>query len=644
MKTRNLALLAVAAGLVMLSGTVAQASKENSGQFQAAMSCNDAAIGGLSSYLSQKVGNPVTISGVQQYAQGDWIPRGYNGYETSQVQACASQQSAGGWGSPVQCYQAHSALCAVYGNIGPGTETGNNFVVYLPMSNWTGRYVQEGCGGECGSANLGDPQQVADNSLVTDGQLVLATTDMGHEGGQDGSWIANNPNSGIDFAYRGVHDTALVAKALINKFYGKSAKYSYFDGCSDGGREALMEAQRYPDDFNGIAAGSPANNMDVQNTYHHANRFLVNQTIPGDNNSWILTNATFTNSSGNSETELEYIHSKVLSACDGLDGIVDSVINDPTKCHFNTDSLVCGYKNPVTGAVNNDPGCLTQAQANVVKAIHNGAVSSNGTRLEPRVPVEWGSELDWTIFVPNAEGDSVGAENFVGGWLWATIMNQPYYFFDQGGAEPDVANLGWTLPDFQATVASSDLYSATNPDLSRFKADGGKLIYWAGWADQHIAPRGTIQYWESVNHLMGRGVTKKFARLYMFPGMEHCGDDISPSDGSNFDVLGPLMNWVEKGKAPYEITVTGNNTVRPVYPYPLVAKYKLADSSNPVTASGTYSLTDPTNVVSNFTPVRSRHVLNLRDLSNAGDYLYSPAFPQVNCHAVGDQIVCDSGK
>lgn len=608
MKTRNFALLALAAGLLMLSGTVAQAVQLPT--VKHTMPCT------LSAFQQLRLtnvthGDKVTFDKVVKYKKGDEIGMGYTGDQPP------------GHGSP---YYAHSNLCAVYGNIGPGTHTGNNFVLYLPMNNWTQRYVQEGCGGLCGNANLGDPQQVAGLKMVTRGQLALGTTDMGHES-QGGDFVVNNPNAGIDFAYRGVHDTALVAKAVIRAFYGQKAKYTYFDGCSDGGREALMEAQRYPKDFDGIAAGSPANNMDVQNTYHHANRYLVNQTTPGviptAHDTWVL----FSNS-------LPYIHAKVLAACDGLDGIMDGIIRNPTKCHFNPASLVCGYVNP-DGTVNNDLGCLTRAQANVVRLIHKGAVSLNGTRLEPRVPNEWGSELDWNIFVPDSQGQQVMAENFVDGWLYATVINDPTYF----GNPPDVNNLDWTVQGFQDTVASSMLYSATNPNLSQFKDHGGKLIYWAGWADQHISPRGTIQYWMSVNNMLGAGVTKQFARLYMFPGMAHCGDDIGPADGNNFDVLGPLMKWVENGKAPGKLIVTGNYTTRPVYPFPYEAKY-VGPGANGTTLPG---INDDTNNPNNFKPVFVRSLLNL-NLSNAGDYLYSPAFPQINCVADGTLMSCDNGS
>ncbi|MET0918491.1 MAG: tannase/feruloyl esterase family alpha/beta hydrolase, partial [Burkholderiales bacterium] len=299
-----------------------------------------------------------------------------------------------------------AAYCSVRGVIGPGA---SSIVMKLPMTAWTQRYVQNGCGGECGNDNLGNPTQSSGCAPVIAGELVTATTNMGHVGAEGATWIVDKPWAGIDFAYRGVHVASQVAKAVIRNFYGRPAAYSYFDGCSDGGREALMSAQRYPDDFDGIAAGAPANNMDVQNTYHHANRVLTNQVAPGymplpARNTYLLLRG-----------DLPYVHAKVVAACDGLDGVFDGIIDDPRNCKFDTNTLVCGRNG-------NEPGCLTQAQADAVFRIHDGAKTDHGVRLEPEIAVEWGSELDWTLYMPAAQGGAAMAENFVNGWLYKTFI------------------------------------------------------------------------------------------------------------------------------------------------------------------------------------------------------------------------------
>jgi len=500
-----------------------------------------------------------------------------------------------------------AAYCAVRGVISPGA---SSIVMNLPVAAWTQRYVQNGCGGECGSDNLGAPTQSTGCVPVAKGQLVTATTNMGHTSSQGAAWIVDNPWAGIDFAYRGVHVTAQVAKAVIQQFYGQPAAYAYFDGCSDGGREALMAAQRYPGDFNGIAAGAPANNMDVQNTYHHANRLLTNQTTPGyipvpARNTYLLLR-------GN----LPYIHQKVVSACDALDGVSDGILDDPRQCKFDTNSLVCTNNG-------NEAGCLTQAQADAVFRIHDGAKTNTGVRLEPEIASEWGSELDWSLYMPDAQGGSASSENFVNGWLYKTFLNEPYA--DAASLTPRTINdLVWTLPAFRKTVASSALYAATNPDLAPFASAGGKLMLWHGWSDQHISPQGTLQYWQAMKRVTGN--TDDFARFYLFPGMGHCGSGLGPN---TFDVLTPLMSWVETGTAPFALVA--NNTTsgvsRPVYPYPTVARY-----------IGRGSTSDS----ANFRPFKPQVASDVKT-TNAGDYLYKPSFPQVHCTALGTQIACDTG-
>jgi len=498
--------------------------------------------------------------------------------------------------------------CSVRGVIGPGA---SSIVMKLPMASWTQRYVQNGCGGECGNDNLGNPTQSTGCVPVNSGQLATATTNMGHTGSQGATWIVDNPWAGIDFAYRGVHVASQVAKAVILHFYGQPASYSYFDGCSDGGREALMSAQRYPNDFNGIAAGAPANNMDVQNTYHHANRVLTNQSTPGylplpDRNTYLLL-----------QGNLPYVHAKVVAACDAADGVADGIIDDPRNCRFDTNTLVCANNG-------NEAGCLTQAQADAVFRIHDGAKTVNGIRLEPEIASEWGSELDWTLYMPAAQGGSAPAENFVTSWLYKTYLNEPYKDEATQTART-IDDLVWKLPAFAQTVASSKLYSATNPNLAPFAAAGGKLMLWHGWADQHISPQGTLQYWEAMTGFTGN--SDAFARLYVFPGMGHCGGGLGPN---TFDVLTPLMSWVETGTAPYALVANNptSGVSRPVYPYPTVARYV-----------GTGSTNDP----ANFVPYTPRRPSDIRT-TNAGDYLYSPAFPQVHCTALGTQIACDTGN
>ncbi|BCY12948.1 feruloyl esterase [Actinoplanes sp. L3-i22] len=480
---------------------------------------------------------------------------------------------------------APAPYCAVTGTIAPA----DTFVMRLPVNGWTQRYLQTGCGGLCGSANIGYTQ-AASCEPVADGTIASATTDMGHQGLNDGSWAADNPQALIDFAYRGVHVTSQVAQELIKRFYGRSAAYSYFDGCSDGGREALMEAQRYPDDFDGIAAGAPASNIVVQNTYHHAWNVLANQDANG--NYLLLAD------------KLPLIHSAVLHQCDSLDGVVDGVLDDPRNCRFDPRTLVCA----------DTANCLTAAQAAVVERLHDGATDGHGRRLEQEISHEWGSELDWTLFVPAKQGDVTFSENIALSFLrylaYRNVANPSYQLTD----------LEFTMASFRKTVQTSDYLSATDPDLSRFRRGGGKLLLWHGWSDQHISPQATLNYWDAMRRTMGSRAVDGFAKLYLLPGMAHCGGGLGPN---SFDVLTPVMNWVESGTAPGRIVASMTGRTRPVFPYPQVARY-----------DGTGSTDDQANFVA-VTPRRESTV----GYAWAGAWLYSHGY-QKTCRAVNGKLVC----
>ena len=451
--------------------------------------------------------------------------------------------------------------CEVRGTIAPA----DTIVVRLPVNGWTQRYVQTGCGGLCGSSTI-NYTQASTCPPVTDGTVASATTDMGHQGLNDGSWAVDNPQAQIDFAYRGVHDTSQVAKAIITKFYGRHPVYSYFDGCSDGGREALMEAQRYPHDFDGIAAGAPANNMAVQNTFHHGWNVLTNLDANGK---FILLAA-----------KLPMIHAAVLRACDGIDALSDGQIDDPRLCHFNPESIRC--------TAGQDPStCLTAAEAGVVQRLHDGATDAKGNRLEPAIAHEWGSELDWTIFVPAAQGQTPMSANFALSYLrYLAHPNDP-------NPNYQLTDLKMTVASFWQTVLPSSTYlAAMDPDLSAFQRGGGKLLLWHGWSDQHISPQGTLAYYDAMRETMGGSTVDRFAKLYLFPGVAHCGGGEGPN---TFDILTPVMAWVESGRQPARIVASNvvNSVVartRPVFPYPAVARY-----------DGTGSIDDAANFVA-YTP------------------------------------------
>jgi Tannase and feruloyl esterase len=490
---------------------------------------------------------------------------------------------------------ASAPYCEVRGTIAPA----NTVVLRLPTQGWTQRYLQTGCGGLCGNSNINYGKS-ADCTVVKDGTIASATTDMGHQGAGTprGSWAVNNPQAQIDFAYRGVHVASRVAKAIITQFYGKRPAYSYFNGCSDGGREALMEAQRYPDDFDGIAAGAPASNMVVQNTFHHVWNVMANQDAAG---SYILLAA-----------KLPMLHDAVLKACDGLDSLVDGVIEDPRRCNFEPARLLCK-------ANQENSTCLTAAEADVVRKLHDGARDSKGRYLEQKGSHPWGSELEWTLFVPKAQGMTTGSETI------AAEFASYLAYFNVANPNWQLTDLEFSVPSFWKTVATSSYLSATDPDLGAFARRGGKLLLWHGWGDQHISTQATLNYYDALRKTMGASAVDRFARLYLFPGVAHCGGGAGPD---RFDVLTPVMAWVEGSDVPNKIVaskVTDNMTTRtrPVFPYPMVARWTGAGSSDDE---------------ANFVATAPRQVQR-DDFNWIGKQLYSHGY-QANCQAEGSQLVC----
>lgn len=406
-------------------------------------------------------------------------------------------------------------VCSVEGILAPSI----GFKVQLPEKTWGQRLLQVGCGGLCGS--LQDHVGAADRCVpLSAGGFVIATTDMGHQG--MGGEFGRDVQKREDFAHRAVHLTAVTSKRLIEAFYGRRAAYAYFTGCSDGGREAVVEAQRYPDDFNGIIAGAPAMNFQVQNGFYHAWQALANT---GPDSKPILVAA-----------RLPLLHEAVLKQCDGLDGQVDGLITDPRACHFDPAVLQCPSE------AKSSADCLTRAEVGAIRKFYDGPRDpQTGERLIVGGP-QPGSELAWAgVFVPFAADQPIFSEmvalDALRNLIFAT--NPPDNF--------KLADLKFDTATFALLRAHHPLFDGTNPDLSGFHDAGGKLILWHGWADPHISPLNTIAYHEAVKRRMGAEQATLFERLYLLPGVYHCSGGEGPS---LVDFLTPMMAWVEQGRAP----------------------------------------------------------------------------------------------
>jgi hypothetical protein len=387
---------------------------------------------------------------------------------------------------------------------------------------------------------------------------AASSTDTGHKGGMiDAKWALGHPEKVVDYGYRAVHETAEQSKAIIRGFYGETPKHSYFSSCSNGGREALMEAQRFPADYDGIAAGAPAGSF----THILAAFTLDIQATEADPASYI------------SSAKLPAIESGVLAACDALDGLKDGIVDDPRKCHFDPGTLLC------KGAQSNS--CLTQPQVVALRKIYAGA----------RTP--WGEQI--------YPGYQPGGETGPRGWTaWFTGSgpgkSAQYAFATQGGGYLIFQNADWDYrafnPGRDVKVADDTMgqrLNATEPDLKAFKNRGGKLILWHGWSDAGLAPTGTLDYYNGVISKMGRTDADGFTQLYMVPGMQHCDSGPGPNSFGG-PMTAALERWVEQHSAPDKIIATkfkidgnpesGVVRTRPLCPYPQVARYSGSGSTS----------------------------------------------------------------
>jgi feruloyl esterase len=452
-------------------------------------------------------------------------------------------------------YKSVPAFCRVVVLAAPSADSAIDIEVWMPVEGWNGRFRGQGNGGFAGEINFA--------ALASAAQLGYATaaTNTGHSAsGTDASWARGHPEKVIDFGYRAIHVMTQVAKAAIQAHYGRELRKSYFAACSNGGRQALMEAQRFPADYDGIVAGAPANNWTRLLTKAVADM----QATTVDPASYIPP------------SKLPALARAVNGACDAQDGLRDGIVGDPPACRFDPASVLCQE--------GDSDGCLTPAQVTALRKLYEGPRDSKGGRIFPG-------------FVPGAE---VGG----GGWgLWITGPSPGkslMFAFGNGY----FSNFVFEKPDWNYRTANPEKLlaaaqektgrdlNATDPDLGAFRARGGKLVLFHGWNDAAISPMNAIDYYESVASRLGRRETEEFARLYMIPGFQHCTGGPAPDsfgqngegppDDPRRNVLLAVEQWVENGTPPSALVATGYEgepparrprATRPVCPYPQVAKY-----------------------------------------------------------------------
>ncbi len=422
------------------------------------------------------------------------------------------------------------AFCRVIGRIQPAI----NFEVWLPVAGWNGKLQGVGGGGFAGAIHY------AELGTALRERYATVAADTGHTGGDTARWALGQPSLVIDFAYRAIHEVTVKAKRIVEDFYGAAPLRSYFVGCSRGGYQGLVEAARYPNDYDGIVAGAPA----VFPTRYNAAQLWVAAATLKDPAAFIPP------------AKYSAIHRAVLAECDARDGAKDGVLEDPRICDFDPQVLLC------EGADSNE--CLTRAQVQAARNIYAPAKNPRtGEMLAP--PLERGTELAWALLAGGPSPSQLATEFF------------KYLAFDD-------SDWDWKTFDFDRDMDRSEkkvgAVMATSPNLAAFAARGGKLLMYHGWADQRIAPRNSIIYRDDVARLLGEPRTNAFLRLYMVPGMLHCNGGVGTD---SFDAIGTLDRWVDQGVVPQDIIASRfrNGVVdrtRPLCPYPQVAAYRGAAS------------------------------------------------------------------
>ena len=432
------------------------------------------------------------------------------------------------------------AFCRVAATLTPSSDSDVRIEVWLPSfasgsggqapgaNVWNGKFQGVGNGGFAGTISYAAMADALRRGYAT------SSTDTGHSTAGAG-FALGHPEKLIDFGYRSIHEMTLAAKSIVDAYYSRPARVSYFNGCSTGGRQALQEAQRFPSDYNGIIAGAAP---------HIGTRTLSGVV-------WVGQSALKDPANAIPASKYPMIHKAVLDACDMLDGLTDGLIDDPTRCRFDPKVLQC------RGA--DAPGCLTAAQVSTASKI---LPPNPRTGSEVFYGLEPGAELGWGGLTGGPEPNRDGVDQFK-----YIVYENPNWDWRTFDARVDPA---------RAENAYGGIINASDPNLRPFVYHGGKLLTYHGWADATIPSRASVAYYESVQDTMGGpSKTADWYRMFMVPGMGHCRGGEGPN---TFDMVSALEQWVENGRAPERIVASHSrdgrvDRTRPLCPYPQVARY-----------------------------------------------------------------------
>ncbi len=434
------------------------------------------------------------------------------------------------------------AFCRVAATLTPSSDSDIKMEIWMPASNWNGKFQAVGNGAFNGAINYGAMMAALARGYAT------SSTDTGHTG-TGASFALGHPEKVIDFGWRAIHEMTVASKKIIAGYYDAGPKLSYWNGCSAGGRQAMKAAQRFPADFDGIIAGAPGLDWTgrAAQAVRQAKRLETNEAAR-------LTAA-----------ERQLLHTAVVDACDAIDGVKDGLIESPGACRFDPGVLQC------KGAA--AASCLSAAQVETARLMYSGVVNPQTKReITGLAP---GSELGWTDLGWSASARATGLDQF--------------RFIVFGDPNWNVQKFDFNSDIVRAEELDNDIINALDPNLRPFIARGGKLIQYHGWNDPQISPASSTQYFTRALEALGRTSNAHASyRLFMAPGMGHCGGGEGPN---TFDMVAALEQWVEHGKAPDQVLASHstNGTVdrtRPLCPYPQVAAYK-----------GTGSIEDAANFV-----------------------------------------------
>ena len=437
------------------------------------------------------------------------------------------------------------AHCRVFGQVLP--EVG--FEVRMP-ADWNGRFAMVGNGGYAGEPTDSRARLNQYAHYMKRG-YAIAATDTGHSNLTEpqGSFATDRQKL-LDWAFRSLHVTAETAKFVLRAYYGTAPSKSYFEGCSTGGRQGLILAQRFPNDFDGITVGAPVLSF-TGTMLHFVQAFKALKDAPV------------------SAAKLPALAARIYDACDAKDGLKDGLIDDPRRCDFQPARDL-----PRCDAGADRPDCFTAAQIGTLGKIY-GEITSNGKRIFPAWPVSGeiagqNGRSGWDPWIIHDGAPTTGT-NFAVDFFRYMAFGKPDPQYDIYQFDPD--------KDTARLEGIHQILDATDTDLTRFQQRGGKILMYFGWADPALNPMMGVEYYEAVRERMGPGTTD-FFRLFMVPGMFHCGDGPGPNQ---FDTTGPLSDWVERGAAPQAIRaskITSGKVVRsrPLCVYPEVARYKGAGS------------------------------------------------------------------